>query len=241
MNIQNTVALVTGANRGVGRELVAQLIDMGVTKVYASARNTDSLSSLIALDANRVLPMELDVTNAAHIQNASTSATDVTLLINNAGSLKFGGALEVTASDLATDMAVNNDGLRNMARAFAPVIEANGGGAVVNMLSLLSFISAPGFSGYNASKAAAWSMAMSLRAYLRPKGITVINAFPAGIDTDMLAGIDAPKDAVQDVVCDILAAVIEGKEDIYPASAADVFDAWRRDQKTVEATFAQMM
>jgi len=84
-------------------------------------------------------------------------------------------------------------------------------------------------------------MTMSLRAYLRPMGINVVNAFPAGIDTDMLKGIDAPKDTVQEVVLDILTAVRERQEDVYPASAADVFAAWRKDQKAVENSFSKMM
>ena len=241
MQIENTVALVTGANRGVGRQYVAQLIELGAAKVYATARNMEALSDTVAVDPQRVLPLALDVTDTGMIEAAARAANDVTLLINNAGSLTFGGALDVSDAGLTQDMAVNNDGLRNMTRAFTPIIEANGGGAVVNMLTLLSFISAPGFAGYNASKAAAWSMTMSLRAYLRPKGIQVINAFPAGIDTDMLAGVDAPKDSPESVVRDVLAAVIADQEDVYPASASDVFDAWRADQKSVEAAFAEMM
>ncbi|MEM9969415.1 MAG: SDR family NAD(P)-dependent oxidoreductase [Pseudomonadota bacterium] len=241
MQIKNSVALVTGANRGVGRTYVAQLIEQGAAKVYAASRNLDALADAVAVDPQRVVPLALDVTNAGMINAAARTADDVTLLINNAGSLTFGGALDVSDAGLAQDMAVNNDGLREMTRAFAPVIAGNGGGAVVNMLTLLSFVSAPGFAGYNASKAAAWSMAMSLRAYLRPQGIQVINAFPAGIDTDMLAGVDAPKDSPEAVVRDVLAAVLAGQEDVYPASASDVFDAWRTDQKSVEAAFAEMM
>ncbi len=241
MQIENSVALVTGANRGVGRQYVAQLIEHGAGKVYAAARNLDTLGGTIALDPQRVVPLALDVTDTRMIETVATTANDVTLLINNAGSLTFGGALEVSDAGLALDMAVNNDGLRDMTRAFSPIIEANGGGAVVNMLTLLSLVSAPGFAAYNASKAAAWSMAMSLRAYLRPKGIQVINAFPAGIDTDMLAGVDAPKDSPEAVVRDVLAAVTAGEEDVYPASASGVFDAWRADQKAVEAAFAEMM
>lgn len=241
MPIENSVALVTGANRGVGHQFVAQLIAHGAAKVYAGARNLDTLSATVALDAQRVVPLALDVTDGGMIRAAAHKANDVTLLINNAGSLTFGGALDVTDAGLAQDMAVNNDGLRDMTRAFTPIIEANGGGAVVNMLTLLSFVSAPGFAGYNASKAAAWSMAMSLRAYLRPKGIQVINAFPAGIDTNMLAGVDAPKDSPESVVRDVLTAVLAGQEDVYPASASDVFNAWRADQKSVEAAFAEMM
>lgn len=241
MEIRNSVALVTGANRGVGREYVTQLIRHGASKVYATARNVETLDGTVTLDPERVVPLALDVTKPGMIEEAAHAASDVTLLVNNAGSLTFGGALDVHEAGLATDMAVNNDGLRDMTRAFTPVIEANGGGAVVNMLTLLSFVSAPGFAGYNASKAAAWSMAMSLRAYLRPRGIRVINAFPAGIDTDMLAGVDAPKDSPEAVVRDVLAAVIADREDVYPASASGIFDAWRADQKSVEAAFAEMM
>lgn len=241
MDIQNATAFVTGANRGVGQAYVAGLLAQGVGKVYAAARNTDSLAETLALDPSRVQAVQLDVTDAAQIADAAALAKDTTLLINNAGSLSFGGALEIEAAGLQQDMAVNNDGLRNVTRAFTPVLEGNGGGAVVNMLSLLSFVSAPGFSGYNASKAAAWSMTMSLRAYLRPKGIAVHNAFPAGIDTDMLAGVDAPKDSPADVVRDVLSGVQAGEDDIYPASAADVYQAWRADQKAVEEMFAAMM
>lgn len=241
MKIQNSIAFVTGANRGVGKEYVAQLIRGGAAKVYASARNIDSLAEVIALDPDKVVPIELDVTKSQQIEKAASQAHDVTLLLNNAGSLTFGGALDITKDGLDRDMAVNFEGLFNMTRSFTPVLAANGGGAIVNMLSLLSFLSAPGFSGYNASKAAAWSMTMSLRAYLAPKGISVVNAFPAGIDTDMLAGIDGPKDSAHDVARDVLNAVAAGDEDVYPASAAAVFAAWRQDQKAVEASFAQMM
>lgn len=241
MDLNGTIALVTGANRGVGQAYVADLLARGAKKIYAAARTPHQLSDTLALDPRRVVPVTLDVTDTATIEGAARAAPDVTLLINNAGSLSFGGALEVADAALAKDMAVNNDGLREVTRAFAPIIAGNGGGAVVNMLTLLSFVSAPGFSAYNASKAAAWSMSMSLRAYLRPQGVQVINAFPAGIDTDMLAGVDAPKDAPGDVVRDILDAVVAGEEDVYPASAAQVFQAWRDDPNAVEAMFATMM
>lgn len=241
MKIENSNALVTGANRGVGQVYVADLLRRGAAKVYAGARDPDSLAATVALDPARVVPLKLDVTQADDIAVAARHAADVTLLINNAGALSFGGALDVSQDAIDRDMAVNHGGLRDVTRAFAPVLQANGGGTVVNMLTLLSFVSAPGFSAYNASKAAAWSMSMSLRAYLRPMGITVVNAFPAGIDTDMLAGVDAPKDTPQAVVHDVLNAVETGDEDVYPASAADVYVGWRTDQKQIEAAFAGMM
>lgn len=236
MKISNSVVLVTGANRGVGKEFVAQLLDRGAAKVYAAARRPDA-------DTNgdpRVVPLQLDLTNADQIAAAAKIASDVTLLINNAGVLSFGGALDVGRDAIANDMAVNFHGLHDLTRAIAPVIARNGGGTVVNMLTLLSFLSAPGFSAYNASKAAAWSMAMSLRAYLEPTGVTMLNAFPAGIDTDMLAGVDGPKDAPQDVVRDVLDALERGDQDVYPASAQGVYNTWRSEPKSVEAAFAAM-
>lgn len=241
MQIKNNIALVTGANRGVGQVYVAELLKRGAAKVYAGARNSDSLAGTVALDTARVVPLGLDVTSQDDITAAVEAAADVTLLINNAGALSFGGALDVGQDAIDRDMAVNHTGLRDVTRAFTPVLEGNGGGAVVNMLTLLSFVSAPGFSAYNASKAAAWSMSMSLRAYLRPKGIAVVNAFPAGIDTDMLAGVEAPKDSPQAVVLDVLDGLEAGEEDVYPASAAEVFTGWRADPKQIEAAFAAMM
>ena len=239
MDITQATAFVTGANRGVGKVFVASLLERGVRKVYAAARDPGSLNGL--LEDDRVVPVALDVTDAEQIQHAAAIATDVTLLINNAGALSFGGALEVEQEAIARDMAVNYTGLHSMTRAFSAVIEANGGGTVVNMLSLLSFLAAPGFSAYNASKAAAWSMSMSLRPYLSQRNIKVLNAFPGGIDTEMLAGVDGPKDRPEIVVADVLNAVTEDLEDVYPGAAQDAFDAWRADPKAMEKAFATMM
>lgn len=241
MQIKDSVALVTGANRGVGQAYVQALLERGARRIYAAARDTNTLSATVALDPARIVPLKLDITDAGDIARAAATARDVTLLINNAGVLSFGGALDVGQDAINRDMAVNFTGLLNVTRAFTPVLEANGGGVVANMLTLLSFLSAPGFSAYNASKAAAWSMAMSLRPYLAQKKITLLNAFPAGIDTDMLAGVDAPKDQPSVVVKDVLDAVEAGQPDVYPGSAAGVYSAWRNDQKAVEAMFAGMM
>lgn len=241
MHIKDSVALVTGANRGVGHAYVQALLQRGARKVYAAARDTGSLAATVALDPTRVVALKLDITDAKDIAAAAATARDVTLLINNAGVLSFGGALDVSHDAINRDIAVNFVGLTDMTRAFTPVLEANGGGVVANMLTLLSFLSAPGFSAYNASKAAAWSMAMSLRPYLAQKNIAVLNAFPAGIDTDMLAGVDAAKDQPAVVVKDVLDGVEAGQQDVYPGSAAGVYAAWRNDQKAVEAMFAGMM
>lgn len=241
MKIKDSIVLVTGANRGVGRVFVRALLERGARKVYLTARDPDALAAAREIPEDRVVPLKLDVTSSEDIATAARAASDVTILINNAGALSFGGALDITAEAVNRDMSVNFEGLHNVTRAFAAVIEGNGGGKIVNMLTVLSFVSAPGFSGYNASKAAAWSMAMSLRAYLAPKGISILNAFPAGIDTDMLAGVDGPKDDPEAVVADVLDAVETDAEDVFPASASGVHAAWRDDQKSVEKTFAGMM
>jgi NAD(P)-dependent dehydrogenase (short-subunit alcohol dehydrogenase family) len=240
MDIKDSVALVTGANRGVGAVYVEALLARGARKVYAAARDVAALDRTVARDPGRVVPLKLDVTNVEDVAAAAAAARDVTLLVNNAGALSFGGPLEVGPEPIARDMAVNFGGLREMTRAFAPIIADNGGGAVVNMLTLLSFLSVPGFAAYNASKAAAWSMAMSLRPRLAGMGVATVNVFPAGIDTEMLAGVEAAKDAPADVVREALDAIEAGLQDVYPASAAGVHSAWRQDQKAVERMFATM-
>lgn len=241
MQLKSSTAFVTGANRGLGQAFVRGLLEAGAAKIYAGARDPGQLGATLALDPARIIPIQIDVTDKASIAAAAAIASDTGLLINNAGVLSFGGALDIDRAALERDLAVNYFGLIDTTRAFAPVIEGNGGGTVANVLTLLSFVSAPGFSGYNASKAAAWSMAMSLRAYLAKKGIALVNTFPAGIDTDMLKGVDAAKDSPATVALDTLRGIEAGVEDVYPGSAAGVFDAWRGDQKAVEQAFAGIM
>lgn len=240
MNLAEQTVIVTGANRGVGRVFVEALLERGVRKIYAGARDVQQLAGVVALDPARVEPVRLDLTDPQTIADAAKTAADVTLLINNAGVLSFGGAFDVHGAALTRDMSVNFNGTLDVTRVFAPILAANGGGAVVNMLSLLSFVSVPGFAAYNASKAAAWSMTMSMRPQLASTGVSVVNVFPAGIDTEMLAGVDGPKDHPERVVADTLDALAAGQEDVYPGSAAGVYSAWRADHKQVERMFAAM-
>jgi NAD(P)-dependent dehydrogenase (short-subunit alcohol dehydrogenase family) len=240
MQLEHTVALVTGANRGLGREFVLDLIEHGTARVYATARDVANLEPLVAAAPDRIVALQLDVEDLTSIQRAAERARDVTVLINNAGVLSTGGPLEIGNDSLDRDLSVNLKGLLQVTRHFAPVIATNGGGAIINMLSLLSFVSAPAFAAYNASKAAAWSISMSLRPKLSADGVKIINAFPAGIDTDMLAGVDGDKDAPRSVARAILDAVEAGQEDVYPCSAAAIYAAWRQDPKQVERNFGAM-
>ncbi len=241
MNIQISTALVTGANRGVGAALVKALLHAGVKKVYATARNVSHLEPITALDSTRVVPLQLDVTDPEQVSRIATKAADVNLLINNAGSLAFGSILDVPTETIAQQLDTNFYGALYVARAFASVIETNGGGAIVNLLTLLSMVSAPGMSAYNISKAAAWSMTQSLRASLTDKNIAVYGVFPGAIDTDMLAGVDMAKTSPADVAAAVVAGIQSGQEDIFPdPMSTQVYAAWKQDHKAVEKQFAAM-
>jgi len=241
MKIQSSIALVTGANRGIGHELVKALLWAGAGKVYAGARRLESLDATNALDPRRVVPLKIDVTDLDLVDALPSKASDVTILVNNAGVLNFGPILDTPFEAIDRIFATNFHGKLNMARAFAPVIEKNGGGAIVNILTLLALASMPSLSAYNASKAAAWSMTQSLRAGLADRGIAVHGVFPGAVDTDMLADVEMPKAMPADVATAIVAGIVAGQEDIFPDQmSSGLYQEWRLDHKAVERQFATM-
>ena len=241
MKIQNSTALVTGANRGIGAALVNALLQAGVQKVYVTAREIDRLAAVTALDRNRVIPLQLDVTDHKLISTLPARAPDVNLLINNAGILAFGSILDVPNETIASQFDTNFYGSLNMARAFVPVIERNNGGAIVNILTLVALASMPGLSTYNASKAATWSMTQSLRASVAAKGIAVYGVFPGAVDTDMLAGVDMAKTSPADIAKAVLLGIEADREDIFPdPMSTQLYAAWQQDHKAVEKQFATM-
>jgi len=239
MEIKGSTALVTGANRGIGRALVGALLNAGAAKVYAAARRIDTLEDF--LDNKRVLPVSVDVTDDKAIAALAERTRDVTLLVNNAGVLDFGPVLDAPLTAFERNFATNFYGVLAASRAFAPVIERNGGGAIVNILTLVALASMPGLGVYNASKAAAWSLTQSLRASLAGRNIAVHGVFPGAVDTDMLAGVEMPKARPEEVATAIVAGVSQSREDIFPdAMSASLYDAWRKDHKAVEKQFAVM-
>lgn len=238
MKLRNSTALITGANRGIGQALVEALASHGATKVYAAMR--DVKASPFG-KSDRIVPIALDVTDEASVASAAKQAGDATLLFNNAGVLDFGNILETPMAQVRRNMETNYYGALAVARGFVPVIAKNGGGAVVNILTLVALASMPGLAVYNASKAAAWSMTLSLRASLAGKKIAVHNVFPGAVDTDMLKGVEMPKASPQDVAAAIVKGVEDGKEDIFPdAMSRQLYAAWAADHKAVERQFASM-
>jgi NAD(P)-dependent dehydrogenase (short-subunit alcohol dehydrogenase family) len=234
VNLSTSVPAVTGASRGLGRSLVDALLDRGVPKVYALARDP----STVRQDP-RVMPVEFDLLDAASIQAAATTASDTTVLINNASTAAFAGPLDADPGAVRHEMAVNYDGTYAAIRAFIPVIEANGGGAVVNVLSLLALASTPPMTGYSASKAAVHSLTQALRPTLAQRGVTVHGVYPGGIDTDMLAGIEAPKTPPANVADGLLDALAADYEDIFPdPNSQAMSQTWWSDPKSFERAFS---
>ncbi|WP_426404934.1 SDR family oxidoreductase [Streptomyces sp. R-07] len=184
MELKDAVAVVTGANRGLGRHLAAQLVERGA-KVYAAARRPEMV------DLAGAVPLRLDVTDAESIREAARTASDATLLVNNAG-ISTGTPLIAGGLDaVRLEMEVNFFGPLAVTRAFAPVIESNDGGAVLNVLSVLSWLHPAGLGSYAAAKAAAWALTGAVREELAPRGIAVTALHVGYMDTDMAAGVPA--------------------------------------------------
>lgn len=240
MQIKNSVALVSGANRGIGRAFVDALLERGASRIYAAARDLASLDAVVRLDPTRIRALKLDVTRAEDARAAAAQAKDVTLLINNAAVLAAGRLTDIPADVVRGDMETNFFGLLNVIAAFVPTLERNEG-SIVNILSLLSLASMPGVAAYNASKAAGWSLTQSFRADLAQRGIRVHGVFPGAVDTEMARPFEIPKAPAIDVARATLAGVDANEEDIYPdPMAQQVYAAWREDHKAVEHQFAAM-
>lgn len=219
MDIHGSTVLVTGANRGLGARLVAELLTAGAGRIYTTARDPRTVDPTVAADP-RVQTLALDVTDDGSVEAAARIATDVTILINNAGVLGFGGVLDGDLDLFQRDLATNYVGTLRVSRAFAPLLERNQPAAIVNILTLIALAPVPPMAGYSASKAAAHSITQALRAELRDRGVEVIGAYPGGIDTDMLAGVDADKAAPELVAARIVAGIAAGDQVIWPDDAS---------------------
>ena len=210
MNIKHSVAFVTGANRGLGLAFARELLARGASKVYAGVRNPDGV------DIPGVIAIRLDVTDPASVAAAAAQCGDVTLLVNNAGIARvMPSMLDAELATVAREVfETNYYGVLNVSQAFAPVLAANGGGAIVNVLSDAVWVARPFLSAYAASKAAAWSFTNSLRIELRAQETLVQGVHVGFMDTDMTHGFDMQKTHPDAVVAQSLDGVEQGAEEI---------------------------
>ena len=223
MKIENKNILITGANRGIGKTIAETFLDQGAAKVYAAVRNPESVSDLVEKYGNRIIAIPLDLTDPESIQAAAAQATDVDVVINNGGVLQVATALEPEAfAAFDFELNVNVYGLIRVAQAFAPVLKQNGGGAFVQLNSVVSMKTFSNFGTYSASKAAAYSITQSLRELLGEQNTQVHSVHPGPIATEMgdaagLTEIAEPAGLVPEA---IIAALDSGDFHVYPDSMA---------------------
>jgi NADP-dependent 3-hydroxy acid dehydrogenase YdfG len=222
-SVKDRVALVTGANRGIGKSIVEEFLSAGARKVYAGARNLNSLEPLVATHGDRVVPLLMDLNRPDTITAAAKNAGDVEIVVNNAGMLNVEQPLSANAiAALQAEMDVNVYGLMRVAQAFAPILKANGGGALVQLNSVASMKSFAGFATYSASKAASYSITQALRDVLKEQGTRVLSVHPGPIATDMAqsAGLDEIAEPAVLVPQAIVAALASGDFHVFPDSMA---------------------
>lgn len=245
LTLNGITALVTGTNRerGIGRALVQELLDRGARRVYAAARRTEGLAALAASSAGRVVPVQLDVRVPEEIARAAATAGDVQVLINNAGVVsRLGGELTDRGWLDAgrEEFEVNVLGTLAVTQAFAPVLARNGGGAVVNIVSVAGLVNFPALASYSASKAALHSMTQATRAMLRAQGTFVAGVYPGPIDTDMGDRIEMTKTAPAVVARSIVEGLIAGREEIFPDPMAEqVAEQYLKNPKALERQMTQ--
>lgn len=243
MQISGSVALVTGANRGIGQAFVEALLKAGASRIYATARNIDSLQAVVMLDPERIVPLALDVTQPDQILKIAETAQDVNVLINNAGVLGAGGFFVPSSVETARwEMETNYFGTLNMIIGFAPVLKQNGGGVIVNLLSIASWVSTPLFGSYSASKAALYSLTQGVRAELAQQGTLVVGIFPGPVDTSMSEKLPLDKVPPLQIAEATLQAIEQGVEDVYPDPVSQqVVAGLRQDPKALEKQFATFL
>jgi NADP-dependent 3-hydroxy acid dehydrogenase YdfG len=243
-SLENSVVLVTGANRGIGKHIVEEFLSKGARKIYAAARNLESLNPLLAQYPDRVVPVRIDLNDPQTIVDAAANAGDVEIVVNNAGIFKAADLLSAdSVAALQTEMEVNVYGLMRVAQAFAPILKANGGGALVQLNSIASLKNFSDLATYSASKAASYSITQALREVLGEQGTHVVSVHPGPIATDMSndAGFGEMAEPVELVSQAIIAALASNEFHSFPDSMAKQVGAAYHDfaSNVIEADMAE--
>lgn len=243
MKIKGSVALVTGANRGIGEQFVKALLEAEASKVYAAMRAENLSPTWFNNETDRITVVTLDITKETDVRAAAEKCSDVNLLINNAGVNFIKPLIAIENYDNARlEMETNFFGTLNMCRAFAAILKANGGGAIVNVLTILSRVCLPQMGSYCASKAAGLSMTQGVRAELAGQGSLVVAVMPGAADTRISKDFQGPKMDPRDIALDSLKAIEDGIEEVYPGDmASGVAQGLSKDAKAVEKEFAQYL
>ena len=242
MKIDGSVVLLTGANGGIGRAFVQALLARGAAKIYLGARDAALLTPLLTT-SDRLVPLTLDVTKPDQIAAAAKAASDITLVINNAGIATFAGALSAKDTGGARqEMEVNYFGVLALAQALRDTPAFQQGGAIVNILSFLSLVTLPVAGTYSASKAAALALTRTLRAELKGRGVQVLGVLPVQVDTPMGAAMPEPRLTPNDVATDTLDALEAGEDEVFPGVLSQgAAQAFRADPVGMQAQLASLV
>lgn len=241
--VKDSVALVSGANGGIGSEIARALLRSGASKIYCGARELDSLRTLTSVAPDRLVPIQLEVTDPESVAKAAAACQDVTLLINNAGWNSNEGLFSANAIDNARrEIETNYLGTLAVSRAFQPVLAKNGGGGLVNLITVIAHINLPVMSTYAASKAALLSLTQGLRAELRQQGTHVMGVLPGAVDTPMTPGFEGMKMRPVQVAEAVIQGLHARMEEIYPGPmASGVLNGIAFNAKAVEEEFANYL
>lgn len=233
MTLDNRTVLISGANRGIGAALVRELLKTKVGKIYTTARSPGSLPDL---GDQRVIPLQLDVTDDASVRAAAAAAKDVDILINNAGTAAFSDWLSSEQAALDADMATNFYGTLRVIRAFVPQFQARRSGTIVNVISVVGLAPVPALSGYSASKAALQSLTQALRGLLASSGINVVGVYPGPIDTELARDLPLEKATPEHAAANIVRGLEKGENWIFPDPVAlEIGHLWATDGRQLEA------
>ena len=243
VNPEGKIALVSGSNRGIGKAITIELLEKGAKKVYAGARNIATLSELQEKYGDRLVPITLDVTDEASLKAAASQVDVLDILVNNAGVFSLGTILSEKAnSSLKQNLDVNVWGLINLTNTVIDHLKKESETAIVNVSSVTGLANMPMAGTYSVSKAAVHSITQGMRGELANTNTLVVGVYPGPIDTDMAAGLNMPKDTVENVARNVVNGLISGAEDVYPdAMSAQVGAAYATTPKGVEKQFSTFL